>query len=156
GRGRKRTREGRPGAAASVRARGPARASGPRISPRPDRWDVRPADADGAGEVSAGREAARHRSARRGDDGAAGRLQTPVQPGPRAVVRRGPPKRPPAWCNDGPCRTMLLLEGIMAYDAAPVPPQALPPRGINHMVLNVRTLEVSHKFWTEITGVQSV
>jgi len=32
----------------------------------------------------------------------------------------------------------------------------LPPRGINHMVLNVRNLEVSHKFWTEIIGFRCV
>ena len=44
----------------------------------------------------------------------------------------------------------------MATDFAPVPPQALPPRGINHMVLNVRNLEVSHKFWTEIIGFHCV
>jgi hypothetical protein len=40
----------------------------------------------------------------------------------------------------------------MATDFAPVPPQALPPRGISHMVLNVRNLEVSHCSWTEIIG----
>src|SRR5262245_15068207 len=34
--------------------------------------------------------------------------------------------------------------------------QALPPRGINHMVLNVRDLEVSHRFWTEIMGFRCV
>ena len=28
------------------------------------------------------------------------------------------------------------------------------PRGINHLVLNVRNLEESHKFWTEIVGMQ--
>jgi len=44
----------------------------------------------------------------------------------------------------------------MANDSAPVPPQALPPRGINHMVLNVRNIEVSHKFWTEIIGFRCV
>ena len=32
----------------------------------------------------------------------------------------------------------------------------LPPHGINHMVLNVRNLEVSHKFWTEIIGFRQV
>ena len=32
----------------------------------------------------------------------------------------------------------------------------LPPRGINHMVLNVRNLEVSHKFWTELIGFRCV
>ena len=44
----------------------------------------------------------------------------------------------------------------MANDLPPVPPQALPPRGINHMVLNVRNLEVSHNFWTEIIGFHCV
>lgn len=36
------------------------------------------------------------------------------------------------------------------------PAHAQPPRGINHMVLNVRDLEVSHKFWTEIMGFRCV
>ena len=44
----------------------------------------------------------------------------------------------------------------MANDPASVPPQALPPRGINHMVLNVRDLEVSHRFWTEVIGFRCV
>lgn len=30
------------------------------------------------------------------------------------------------------------------------------PRGINHLVLNVRNLEESHKFWTEVVGMQLV
>jgi len=30
------------------------------------------------------------------------------------------------------------------------------PRGINHLVLNVRNLEESHKFWTEVVGLQQV
>ena len=29
------------------------------------------------------------------------------------------------------------------------PPHAQPPRGVNHLVLNVRDLDVSHRFWTE-------
>lgn len=33
---------------------------------------------------------------------------------------------------------------------------AQPPRGINHLVLNVRDLEVSHRFWTEILGFRCV
>ena len=33
---------------------------------------------------------------------------------------------------------------------------AQPPRGINHLVLNVRNLEVSHRFWTEILGFHCV
>lgn len=43
-----------------------------------------------------------------------------------------------------------------ARDAVPPPPQARPPRGINHVVLNVRDLEVSHRFWTEIMGFRCV
>ena len=34
--------------------------------------------------------------------------------------------------------------------------EAQPPRGINHVVLNVRDLEVSHRFWTEIMGFRCV
>lgn len=34
--------------------------------------------------------------------------------------------------------------------------EAQPPRGINHIVLNVRDLEVSHRFWTEIMGFRCV
>ena len=34
--------------------------------------------------------------------------------------------------------------------------QAQTPRGINHVVLNVRNLEVSHRFWTEVMGFKCV
>jgi len=46
----------------------------------------------------------------------------------------------------------------MANDAqAPAPPaRAQAPRGINHLVLNVRDIEVSHRFWTEIIGFHCV
>jgi catechol 2,3-dioxygenase len=38
-----------------------------------------------------------------------------------------------------------------------VPPtHAEPPRGVNHVVLNVRNLEVSHAFWTDILGFRCV
>lgn len=30
------------------------------------------------------------------------------------------------------------------------------PRGVNHLVLNVRDLEVSHRFWTEVMGFRMV
>jgi catechol 2,3-dioxygenase len=30
------------------------------------------------------------------------------------------------------------------------------PRGINHLVLNVRDIEESHRFWTEIVGFKKV
>ena len=36
------------------------------------------------------------------------------------------------------------------------PAQAQPPRAINHLVLNVRNMEVSHKFWTEVIGFTCV
>jgi catechol 2,3-dioxygenase len=46
----------------------------------------------------------------------------------------------------------------MPNDAtAPVPPAtARTPRGVNHVVLNVRNLEVSHRFWTEVMGFRCV
>ena len=46
----------------------------------------------------------------------------------------------------------------MANDASvPTPPtQARTPRGINHLVLNVRDLEASHRFWTDIMGFRCV
>jgi catechol 2,3-dioxygenase len=34
--------------------------------------------------------------------------------------------------------------------------RAVAPRGVNHLVLNVRNLDVSHKFWTEIIGFKCV
>jgi catechol 2,3-dioxygenase len=37
-----------------------------------------------------------------------------------------------------------------------VPTQAVAPRGVNHVVLNVRDLEVSHRFWTEVMGFRHV
>jgi len=39
---------------------------------------------------------------------------------------------------------------------ADLPTAPQPPRSINHMVLNVRNLEVSHRFWTEILGFRCV
>ena len=30
------------------------------------------------------------------------------------------------------------------------------PVGINHVVLNVRDMESSHKFWTEVVGLKQV
>ena len=36
------------------------------------------------------------------------------------------------------------------------PSQSMKPSGINHLVLNVRDMEESHRFWTEIIGFQQV
>jgi catechol 2,3-dioxygenase len=45
----------------------------------------------------------------------------------------------------------------MSNDArAAAPSQAQAPRGVNHLVLNVRDIEVSHRFWTEILGFKCV
>ena len=32
------------------------------------------------------------------------------------------------------------------------PTEAVTPRGINHLVINVRDIEESHKFWTETSA----
>jgi catechol 2,3-dioxygenase len=51
------------------------------------------------------------------------------------------------------------MEDRMANDSAQIaapPSQAQAPRGINHIVLNVRDLEVSHRFWTEVIGFRCV
>ena len=36
------------------------------------------------------------------------------------------------------------------------PAEAMTPAGINHLVINVRDMEESHKFWTEILGFKQV
>ena len=41
-------------------------------------------------------------------------------------------------------------------DAPKAPPTAVAPCGINHLVLNVRDIEESHRFWTEIVGLKQV
>ncbi len=43
-----------------------------------------------------------------------------------------------------------------ASDAPAAPAEAVSPRGINHLVLNVRDIEESHRFWTEIVGLKQV
>ena len=40
--------------------------------------------------------------------------------------------------------------------APSVPAAAVTPGGINHLVINVRDIEESHKFWTEILGFKLV
>jgi catechol 2,3-dioxygenase len=43
----------------------------------------------------------------------------------------------------------------MPNDQAP-PSGAVTPSGLNHLVLNVRNMEESHRFWTEILGFRQV
>ena len=41
-------------------------------------------------------------------------------------------------------------------DAPAIPRKAMRPSGLNHLVLNVRDIEESHRFWTEILGFKMV
>jgi len=43
-----------------------------------------------------------------------------------------------------------------SHDLPAAPREAITPVGINHLVLNVRDLEESHAFWTEIMGFKQV
>jgi catechol 2,3-dioxygenase len=47
------------------------------------------------------------------------------------------------------------MEGSSSSDPA-APREAVTPAGINHLVLNVRDIEESHRFWTEILGFRQV
>ena len=44
----------------------------------------------------------------------------------------------------------------MVSDVDDTPKSAVVPSGLNHLVLNVRDLEESHRFWTEIVGFKMV
>ena len=44
----------------------------------------------------------------------------------------------------------------MAEQNLDAPDRAVTPSGINHLVLNVRDIEESHRFWTEIVGLTQV
>jgi catechol-2,3-dioxygenase len=44
----------------------------------------------------------------------------------------------------------------MSSTQSEAPAAAVTPAGINHLVLNVRDIEESHKFWTEIVGLTQV
>jgi catechol-2,3-dioxygenase len=58
-----------------------------------------------------------------------------------------------------PTTERSIKEAIMANangHAQAAAAEAQTPRGINHMVLNVRDIEVSHRFWTEILGFKCV
>ncbi len=48
-----------------------------------------------------------------------------------------------------------MADGTSAM--APTPPtEALTPVGLNHLVINVRDIEESHRFWTEMLGFKQV
>lgn len=44
----------------------------------------------------------------------------------------------------------------MTDKTSDAPAAAVSPTGVNHIVLNVRDIEESHKFWTEIAGLTQV
>jgi catechol 2,3-dioxygenase len=48
-----------------------------------------------------------------------------------------------------------MADGTTAI-APPAPAEALTPAGLNHLVINVRDIEESHRFWTEILGFKQV
>ena len=48
-----------------------------------------------------------------------------------------------------------MADGTSEIVAA-APAEAVTPAGINHLVINVRDIEESHKFWTEILGFKQV
>jgi catechol-2,3-dioxygenase len=54
----------------------------------------------------------------------------------------------------------MLRRTIMADGTTPIAPaaptQAVTPGGINHLVINVRDIEESHRFWTEVLGFKQV
>ena len=36
------------------------------------------------------------------------------------------------------------------------PARAMTPVGVNHLVLNVRDIEVAHEFWTDVMGFRHI
>jgi catechol 2,3-dioxygenase len=50
---------------------------------------------------------------------------------------------------------MTMADGTSPI-APPAPKAAVTPGGINHLVINVRDMEESHKFWTEVLGFKEV
>src|SRR6516165_8120749 len=58
---------------------------------------------------------------------------------------------PAFTCHNPPSNAGGIL---MTQQSAPSGP--ITPVGLNHLVLNVRDLEESHRFWTEILGFKQV
>jgi catechol-2,3-dioxygenase len=57
-------------------------------------------------------------------------------------------------CNENPSDKDKEIR--MAPNTSTPPREAVTPAGINHLVLNVRDIEESHAFWTEIMGFKQV
>src|SRR5262247_3981014 len=70
-----------------------------------------------------------------------------VAPSPSGV-------RCPAGTRDAPSKGNTMPNSDASVPSAPKRSQA--PRGINHIVLNVRDIEVSHRFWTDVMGFKCV
>ena len=49
---------------------------------------------------------------------------------------------------------MAIYAGHRIREEEPPMDKPVTPRGINHLVLNVRDIEESHRFWTEVVGFQ--
>src|SRR3954449_4299575 len=52
-------------------------------------------------------------------------------------------------------RSMMMADGNSSI-VPTTPAEAVTPHGINHLVINVRDIEESHKFWTETLGFKQV
>jgi catechol 2,3-dioxygenase-like lactoylglutathione lyase family enzyme len=50
---------------------------------------------------------------------------------------------------------MMMADGTSSI-VPTTPHEAVTPRGVNHLVINVRDIEESHKFWTETLGFKQV
>jgi catechol 2,3-dioxygenase len=50
---------------------------------------------------------------------------------------------------------MMMADGTSSIVPA-TPNEAVTPSGVNHLVINVRDIEESHKFWTETIGFKQV
>src|SRR5581483_12104404 len=86
---------------------------------------------------------------------------------PAARRRREPPaarrcREPPAArrCREPPAarRRRKEREHVTTSEQTQTqaPTEAVQPSGVNHLVLNVKDLERSHRFWTEIIGFKQV
>jgi catechol-2,3-dioxygenase len=60
-----------------------------------------------------------------------------------------------ARCRAGLTERSFDMDGSKPGDVV-VPRVAVTPVGLNHLVLNVRDIEESHRFWTEILGFKQV